>query len=244
MLRLFVLMLFAVNLLLLGWALSRPAAPPESADTAASAGFGGETIYLLSELTADEDLLASNRHCFTLGPMQDADLFEITRFEIGQKAVSVSERRSEALVELGHWVYLSIADDPGRVTAMVAELQQAGIDDVTVVPGSEGETLISLGYYSRQASAIGRAGEIEALGYQPKTSIRRETQQRFWLDYELQPGVELPGLAANRRTQPVDRRVIPCSKPTEDAAGDSAVPLLSANPGSDGNQPAEESPES
>jgi hypothetical protein len=107
---------------------------------------------------------------------------------------------------------------------MLTELQQAGAGDVAIVAGRDGQSVISLGYYAEEANAKARAEEIENLGYQPKSIIRRETQERFWLDYELEPGVELGGLAANRSQQPVYRRAIPCiEKPSREYP---ATPLV------------------
>jgi hypothetical protein len=105
MLRIFVVALFAFNILILGLAASKSGPAPADGDLASSIRTDVETIHLLGEVTDDADLLASSRHCFTLGPMLDSDLFEITRGEIAEKAVAISDRSSEALVELGSsWV--------------------------------------------------------------------------------------------------------------------------------------------
>jgi hypothetical protein len=240
--RPFVLAIFAFNVMLLAWTASQPVSPPLKKAVRHVQNDDVDTIHLLSELEKDTDLQTPGRYCFSLGPIQDADLFELTRLEINQKAVSVNGRRSEALVEMGYMVYLPPYDDPLQAQDMLTELQQAGVRDVAIVSGADDQFVISLGFYARVARADIRAGEIERLGYQARSMIRRVRRQQYWLDYELSSGVELTGLSVFGSKQPIYRRTIPCAAAPPAEPAQTRLPLVTVDGDKQPNGPTQVNP--
>jgi hypothetical protein len=187
-LRLLVIALVVANIALLGWHLAAPPPPVDEPPPAVLRPVvppDTPTILMLSEMPAPP--AAEGRWCFAVGPFETIASREAAREYLLPVAGRLSERETEALVELGYWVTLPpFADFAGAGTAMRG-LNQAGLQDTAVVSDDSGEYRVSLGYFLDQANARRRRDHARSLGFEADIRLQRETQPRYWLDYERAP---------------------------------------------------------
>ncbi len=219
--RLIVIALLAVNLALLGYAAVRVApanttSPAEPEPMPAPRRWPPETprIQLMAEMPAPAAPVDPARQCWSVGPFETRSSRETARLALLDAADSITDRESEALVELGYWVtlpaYPSMAD---AVTGM-QELTRSGLHDIAVVTDDTGDYRVSLGYFLQESNARRRRNQLRDLGYEAETRLQREAQPRYWLDMERGGTGDITppsGIDANLL------RVIPCGEvaPTE-----------------------------
>lgn len=214
MARLIAITLLAVNLLLLGYHLTRPGpatapanpGPPPWPDDV-------PPIVLLEEM--DEPPggafpAAEAGRCFAAGPYETPASRARARERIAPVAEIVVERESEALVELGYWVTLPPFPDFQAAGAAMRDLQRAGFRDVAVVTDPEGELRVSLGYYLEEANARSHRDALREKGFAAETRLQREPQPRYWLDYRLGDGADPPPAASGAALVEEFSRQIPC----------------------------------
>jgi len=232
MLRILVIALFVVNLLLFAFWDSETAVQPKTpVKTAAGQDSRIPTIHLFSEMMEDQDLMSNGRRCFSLGPfhsMEDVDEVYASLIEV---TVSIKERKSQALVEKGYWVYLSPYKDLVEANQVLFSLQGLGLKDVAVIYNGEWTNGISLGYFRRQENGLKRKQSLEDKGYTPLIRVRRAAEDRFWLDYEQNPGSALIALDMQNRPNDFMQRTLPCPEqevrdtPVEQVATVVAAPV-------------------
>ncbi len=184
MIRLLVVLLLAANLLLIGLHVAsespkgdRPVAnlspiPP-----------GTPTLKLLEELAPEAYPEAAARRCYSAGPFETVPSMIQAREALGPNAEDVTERDTEALVELGYWVSLPPVGSFQEAGEQLRLLNQAGLQDVAVLTDELGDHYVSLGYFLEEANARRRRDEVRDMGFEVETRLKRETQMRFWLDY-------------------------------------------------------------
>ena len=211
MLRIFVISLFVANLLLLGFQLSKPVAEPETvASEAVAEDSSIPTIYLFSELAQDQDLMGSNRQCFSLGPFHSSEDMDEVRIQLQQVSVSIGERQTQALVEKGYWVFLPPYASLLEANRALLSLQALGLEDIAVIYEGDWKNSISLGYFLRQENALKRREGLEKRGYEPLMRVQRQAEYRYWLDYEQDPGSALIALDLQNRPNDFMQRSLPC----------------------------------
>lgn len=221
MLRITVIALVVANLILFGFEVSKPAKKPADAQAhaerpAASPGAtdpGIPTVHLYSEIEDDPDLMAGARHCYTLGPFHSSAGRDAVRARIEPLAAAVSERRTEAMVEKGYWVFLPPYTTLAEASGTLRALKSVGVRDVGVLYDGEHAGGISLGYFLLKKNALKRKRSIEAKGYRPQMQMQRQAEPRFWLDYELLPGAGLPALDVDSLPVDFTQRTVPCGAP-------------------------------
>jgi hypothetical protein len=89
----------------------------------------------------------------------------------------------------GYWV--SVRDFPSRDAAEAAltKLNNNGITDVYLMPGTDPANVLSLGVFSDYQRAQRRAEEVRSIGITPQISDRKRTGSVFWIDVDLkEPG--------------------------------------------------------
>jgi hypothetical protein len=212
MIRIAVISLVVANLFLLGFQASKPA--PEPVKAAAPKRVSGDpripTIHLFSEMVADEELLSGNRRCFTLGPFYVAEDREQVRTSLLRVSAAVVERETEALVEKGYWVFMPPYVSLLEANRELLSLKALGLTDVGIIYDGEWQNAISLGYFLRQENAQRRKKDLEKRGFEPRMIVRRQSEPRFWLDYEQPPGSELPAIDMRDRPNDFQQRPMPC----------------------------------
>jgi len=130
-------------------------------------------------------------------------------------------------------------------------LQALGLKDIAVIYRGDWENAISLGYFLRQENALRRKKDLEDRGFAPKIRVQRQSETRYWLDYEQNPGSALIAIDMQDRPNDFMRRSLPCPDQnpfdtTDGVAEDPAVETeqpqtqLPEEEADDGAQPSEE----
>ena len=211
MLRILVISLFVANLLLLAFQEDKPELKPETkASTTVEKNSDVPTIHLFSEMIEDQGLLTGNRRCFSLGPFHSIDDRDKTYTRLMDVSSGISERETQALVEKGYWVFM-----PPYASLLIANqellsLQALGLEDIGVIYDGEWKNAISLGYFLRQENAARRKNGLEDKGYAPLIRVQRQSESRYWLDYEQNPGSGLITLDMQNRPNDFVQRSLPC----------------------------------
>lgn len=223
MLRIVVISLVVANLLLLGFQSSKPSAPVKPrASRAEVVDADIPTIHLFSEMLDDQELIDGNRRCFSLGPFHSIEDRDAMYERLLEVAENVNERQTQALVEKGYWVFIPAYSSYVDANQAVIALQALGLQDVAVIYSGEWEKAISLGYFMRQENAVRRKQDLEQRGYAPMMRVQRQSEPRYWLDYEQKPGAGLIALDMQGRPNDFSSRATPCPE-QEPPAGVSAL---------------------
>jgi hypothetical protein len=211
MLRIFVISLVVANLLLLGFQSSKPTAPVQPrASRAAVVDADIPTIHLFSEMLDDQGLIDGNRRCFSLGPFHSAEDRDAMYNRLLEVAEEVNERQTQALVEKGYWVFMPPYESLLDANQALLALQALGLQDIGVIYSGEWENAVSLGYFLRQENAVRRKQDLEERGYAPMMRVQRQSEPRYWLDYEQKPGAGLIALDMQDRPNDFSSRATPC----------------------------------
>ena len=211
MLRVLVISLFVANLLLLGFQGSKPAAEPETIKVQTVVKESNiPTIHLFNEMLKDQDLLSGNRQCFSLGPFHSSDDKDEVHLLLQEVSTRISERRTEALVEKGYWVFMPPYASSLEANRELISLQALGLEDIAIVYEGEWRNSISLGYFLRQENAVRRKESLESKGYVVLMRVQRQSEPRYWLDYEQAPGSGLIALDMQDRPNDFMQRALPC----------------------------------
>jgi len=211
MLRIIVIGLFVANLLLLGFQLSEPPARPQpNVSQSVVDERDIPTIHLVSELMQDWHLMSGNRKCFSLGPFHSREDRDEVRGRLAEASAYISERQTQAQVEKGYWVFLPPYQSILEANQKLLSLQALGFKDVEVIYQGEWVNTISLGYFLRQKNAQKRIKSFESRGYTPSMRVQRQTEPRYWLDYEQNPGSGLITLTTQDRPTDFMQRSVPC----------------------------------
>jgi hypothetical protein len=127
--------------------------------------------------------------CTSVGPF--ADLGQASQAQATLRTMGFQPRQRVEQGELwtGYWV--SVRDFGSRDAAEVAlkNLNDNGITDVYLMPGSEPANVLSLGVFSDYQRAQRRADEVRSIGLTPQISDRKRAGSVFWIDVDLkEPG--------------------------------------------------------
>ena len=211
MLRIIVISLVVANILLFGFQLSKPAVQPATATPRTVAGDSNlPTIHLFSELIQDQDLLSGSRQCFSVGPFHTGEEREVVLAQLLEVASTINERQTHASVEKGYWVFMPPYGSLLEANHELLFFQVMGLKDIAVIYEGEWKNAISLGYFLRQENAQKRIKKLKSRGYTPSVLVRRQTEQRYWLDYEQNPGAGLITLDMQDRPNDFMQRPMPC----------------------------------
>ncbi len=211
MLRVIVISLVLANLLLLGFQGSKPVVQSETTTRqAVTEGSDIPTIHLFGEMMQDEGLMSDNRQCFSLGPFESSEHRDEIRLRILQGSSTISERQTQALVEKGYWVFMPPYVSLLEANQELLSLQALGLEDIAVIYEGNWKNAISLGYFLRQKNALRRKKSLEGRGYTPLTRVKRQTESRYWLDYEQNPGSTLITLDMQNFPNDFMQRTLPC----------------------------------
>ena len=90
-------------------------------------------------------------------------------------------REEQAAVMVGHWVYLEAEGSRDEAEERIAELAEAGVDDVGVVTGEPDANAISLGVFSSVERAEDRLEEVSALGFDARIGERQRLETRYYV---------------------------------------------------------------
>ncbi len=210
MLRILVISLFVANLLLFGFRDSEPEVQTKATKTTVIQNSNVPTIHLFSEMMQDEGLLSDNRQCFSLGPFHSIDEMDDIYALLLEVSINISERKTQALVEKGYWVYMPPYGSLLEANEALLSLQALGLEDIGVIYNGEWGKAISLGYFRRQENALRRKKSLQDRNYTPMIRVQRQAEDRYWLDYEQNPGTGLIALDMQNRPNDFMQRPLPC----------------------------------
>jgi hypothetical protein len=211
MLRILVISLFVANLLLLGFKSSTPATQPKTVEKQAVVKDSSiPTIYMFSEIMENRDLMSGNRRCFSLGPFHSIEERVDVYTRLIDVSVSIDERETQALVEKGYWVFMPPYSSRLEANRALLTLQALGLEDIGVIYEGEWENAVSLGYFLRQENALRRKKGLEERGHESRIRVQRQSESRYWLDYEQDPGSDLIALDMQNRPNDFMQRALPC----------------------------------
>ena len=211
MLRIIVISLFVANLLLFAFQSSKPEVEPENvSDQAVVDDADIPTIHLFGEMMQDQDLMSGSRRCFSLGPFHSSVDRDDIRTRLLEVSANISERQTQALVEKGYWVFMPPYLSLLEANQELLSLQALGLEDIGIIYSGDWKNAISLGYFLRQENALRRKKGLEDRGYAPLMRVQRQTEPRYWLDYELMPGSGLLSLDMQDRPNDFMQRSLPC----------------------------------
>lgn len=122
------------------------------------------------------------QRCVLLGPWEEIISARQLKSRLPYEAESMRiVKLVEALPEV-FWVYLPPRESEAKARELVAKLQSEGIDSFMV--GDEQDAYlyaISLGVYSKLASAESVQADIVAKGYAAQVAEKMREQEQFWL---------------------------------------------------------------
>jgi hypothetical protein len=228
MLRILVISLVVANLFLLGFQDSKPEVELE---TVAPKRVSGDpripTIYLFSEIMEDEGLLTGSRQCFSIGPFHSVEDRNEVRSSLLEISPGIVERETQALVEMGYWVFMPPYISMLEANQELLSLKALGLKDIGIIYEGEWKNAISLGYFRRQGNAQSRKKGLEERGYQPQIRVQRQSESRYWLDYEQPPGSGRLSLDMQDRPNDFTQRSLPCPEQSafDMTAADMPVPF-------------------
>jgi hypothetical protein len=212
MLRILVISLFVANLLLFAFQDSNESAAPVEAGVTKTNVDDPRipTIHLFSEMVQDQGLMTGNRQCFSLGPFHTVEDTDEVYGRLLEVSVNISERQTHALVEKGYWVFMPPYVSLLEANQALLSLQALGLKDIAVIYDGEWKSAISLGYFLRQENAIRRKKTLVDRGHAPLIRVQRQSELRYWLDYEQNPGSGLIALDMQNRPNDFMQRSLPC----------------------------------
>ena len=139
--------------------------------------------------TARLESAADSLTCTSVGPF--ADLADASHAQASLRAAKFESRQRLEQGELwvGYWVSVQDLETREDAEMAVKTLNENGISDVYLMPGSDPANVLSLGVFSDYQRALRRAAEIKALGMEPRIDDRKRPGSVYWLDVDLpEPG--------------------------------------------------------
>ncbi len=175
MLRIFVLVLAAANLLYFGWA--HWAAEKQPVLTAvASAGKPGRNKAGTQQPAPP---------CATLGPFHDDVLANQAEQQLIKSGWNPARRTTSEDIQDGWWVYVVNANTAAQTRTLDA-IRRSGLRDAFAMT-DDAEFRVSVGLFSDQKRAEERARRVRSLKLDAVVKERRKDQPVIWFD--------LPGMA-------------------------------------------------
>jgi hypothetical protein len=131
----------------------------------------------------------SPQGCTSVGPF--ANLSEASQAQAALHAVGFSPRQRLEQGELwvGYWVSVQNLATRDAAEEALQKINDSGITDVYLMPGTDPANVLSLGVFSDFQRAQRRVEEIRALGLTPQIDDRKRAGSVYWLDVDLkEPG--------------------------------------------------------
>lgn len=127
--------------------------------------------------------------CTSVGPF--ANLSEASQAQAALAAVGFAPRQRLEQGELwvGYWVSVQNLETRDAAEEALQKINDNGITDVYLMPGTDPANVLSLGVFSDFQRAQRRVEEIRALGLTPQIDDRKRAGSVYWLDADLkEPG--------------------------------------------------------
>ena len=130
---------------------------------------------------------AAPARCVSVGPFNDLAIAAKASGALHNRGFTPLQRTADGEVWGGFWVYIGSVADTGTADKVFKTLEQAGIKDAHLMPGSTDGRRISVGLFSERERAERRASSIEKLGLKAEIEPRKHPGTVYWVDLTLKP---------------------------------------------------------
>jgi hypothetical protein len=117
--------------------------------------------------------------CRTIGPYFSQRKAKKAISRLTKAKYKVSTRNGNIQAPAGYWVYLP-TDSAREARKTVADLDKRGMTDYFIGK----DNIVSLGIFSKRASAVNHKKRINDMGYSARMDQRYRTRKVYWLDLE------------------------------------------------------------
>lgn len=197
LIRLLVLLLFAMNIGVALWWAFKPAPPPAAAVALSEPDIPPLRLLAETETTPVEvaaaefvgppDELDPNlvRRCLQVGPfLTQIDLRRAVN-ALTPIATRIQYRETRAVIRRGFRVFIASPGNREAALATARELSARGLRDYYVVTAGTEQNTISLGLYRDENNARRRHREVSALGFEVQLEPRNEEVPNYFIELEL-----------------------------------------------------------
>ncbi|MFC4308894.1 SPOR domain-containing protein [Steroidobacter flavus] len=127
--------------------------------------------------------------CTSVGPFADLGQASQAQATLRTQGFEPRQRVEQGELWTGYWVSVRDLSTRDAAEAALKTLNDNGITDVYLMPGSDPPNVLSLGVFSDYQRAQRRAEEVRAIGLSPQISDRKRAGSVFWIDVDLkEPG--------------------------------------------------------
>jgi hypothetical protein len=127
--------------------------------------------------------------CTSVGPFADLGQASQAQATLRSSGFEPRQRVEQGELWTGYWVSVRDFTTRDAAEAALKTLNQNGITDVYLMPGSEPANVLSLGVFSDYQRAQRRSEEVKLIGLTPQISDRKRNGSVFWIDVDLkEPG--------------------------------------------------------
>ncbi|MCP1677194.1 hypothetical protein J2T57_004371 [Natronocella acetinitrilica] len=151
----------------------------------------GEQATAPAEPRAPNDTALAGPICYRSPSLGGSQAAEATRARDAGDAMRSEIREEQVSVTIGYWVYLPPLESREAALAQVAELAEAGVEDVVVVTDNIYTNAVSLGVFSNEERAALRRDELVALGFPAESGERERLQTQYYVvaEWPRQPSI-------------------------------------------------------
>ena len=127
--------------------------------------------------------------CSSVGPFADLGQASQAQATLRSQGFEPRQRVEQGELWTGYWVSVRDLTTRDAAEAALKTLNDNGITDVYLMPGSDPPNVLSLGVFSDYQRAQRRADEVRALKLTAQISDRKRAGSVFWIDVDLkEPG--------------------------------------------------------
>jgi hypothetical protein len=127
--------------------------------------------------------------CSSVGPFADLGQASQAQATLRSQGFEPRQRVEQGELWTGYWVSVRDLTTREAAEAALKVLNDNGITDVYLMPGSDPPNVLSLGVFSDYQRAQRRADEVRALKLTAQISDRKRAGSVFWIDVDLkEPG--------------------------------------------------------
>ncbi len=197
-----VIILLLLNISVFVWSISVPEKTPENTPL---------TLPNIPKLVllpnSDDDLYSSNSSnligsCYSLGPFNSYKAAQIVGEKIKDYGLAYNIRSIRSMETLRYLVFIPPLKSHAEAQAIVDDLRQQHIKNLTIISEGPYKNAISIGFYSNLERAKRETEQIRYLGYDARHSEEKSPLEVYWIDYDEPFGSNTPVIAWSRSVDP------------------------------------------
>ncbi|MDH5611151.1 MAG: hypothetical protein OEY66_01660 [Gammaproteobacteria bacterium] len=152
--------------------------------------------------------LSKGGGCFTVGPFRDLERLRAVTRGIKKYVIDASYRSHEEKEPAMFWVYLKPVESYNKAKALSDQLKNMKVKDYFIINSGEQNNGISLGHFREKNRAYEHAKYISSLGFHPEVKALFKDYTIYWLDYEVTPGMSIPGSVLDKHLTSKNNRLV------------------------------------